>query len=132
MSLLTGIAAHHQTLPGLIALVANRAYPITAPQSPTYPYYAFQRVATPNRAGSHDGDSLLEQVRMQFSVRSKTALEADSIVDEIKTGYLGFKGMMGDVFVSGVTLANDIDDYDPTTKVYSRLVDVLLWHRPQE
>lgn len=131
MSILTGIVAHHQTLAGLVALVANRAYPMgKSPQSPTYPYYTFQRISTPSRAGSHAGDSALEELRIQMTVRAKTAIEVDNIVTELKSGYLGFKGMMGDVYVSGVRLGNDLDDFDPATSTYGRFVDFLMWTRP--
>lgn len=131
MGILTGIAAYHNATSALTALVANRAYPITAPQNPTYPYYTFQRVSTPMRIGSHSGDQRTEQVRYQFTVNAKTAMNADTIVAALKTAFLGYRGLMGDVYVNGVTLANDLDDYDPTTGIYRRLVDMMLWYRPQ-
>lgn len=131
MSILTGIVAHHQASAALQALVANRAYPTTSPQNPTYPYYTFQRVSTPTRAGSHQGDSKLEQNRFQFTVNAQTALVADTIAETIKNEFLGYKGMMGDVYTSGITLANDLDDYDPMTGIYKRMLDILIWHRPQ-
>ena len=130
MSILTGLVAHHNSLAGLIALVANRAYPVTSPQSPVYPHYVFQLISTPDHVSSHQGDSQLKQIRIQFSVRAETALEADAIATQIIDGYVGFAGMMGDVYVSGVRLANDMDDYEPATKTYSRLIDLLLWVRP--
>jgi hypothetical protein len=130
MSILTGIVSHHNTLAGLTAAVANRAYPVTAPQSPVYPHYVFQLISTPDHVSSHHGNSQLKQVRIQFSIRAKTALEADAIATAIVAGYVGFAGMMGDVYVSGVRLANDMDDYEPTTKTYSRLIDLLMWIRP--
>lgn len=130
MTILTGIAAHHNASPGLVALVSNRAYPVTAPQNPVYPYYTFQRVSTPNRAGSHRGDSLLEQSRFQFTVNATTALNADAVAEQIKADFLGFAGMMADVYVSGITLANDLDGYDPVTQKYQRAIDLMMWHRP--
>jgi len=131
MSILTGLVLHHNSLTSLTALVANRAYPVgVAPQSPTYPYYTFQLISTPDHISSHQGNSRLKQVRIQFSTRAKTALEADAIATEIISGYVGFAGMMGDVYVSGIRLANDMDDYEPTTKTYSRLIDLLMWVRP--
>lgn len=130
MSILTGIAAHHNATPALVALVGTRAYPITAPQNVTYPYYLFQRISTPHRAGSHSGDSLLEQVRFQFTVNAATALQADQIASALKTAYLGFAGTMADVYVSGITVANDLDGYDPVTAKYQRALDLLLWYRP--
>lgn len=83
------------------------------------------------RLASHSGDGRTEQVRFQFTVNAKTAVSADAIVAAIKTAYLGYKGLMGDVYVNGVTLANDLDDYDPVTLVYRRLVDMFIWYRPQ-
>lgn len=131
MTILTGIAAHHNASPGLVALVGSRAYPTTAPQNPTYPYYTFQRVSTPARAGSHRGDSALEQSRYQFTVNAATALQADTIAEQIKADFLGFAGMMDNVYVSGITLANDLDDYEPVTAKYRRMLDLMMWHRPQ-
>lgn len=83
------------------------------------------------RIASHSGDGRTEQVRYQFTVNSKTAMGADAVVSALKTAYLGYKGLMGDVLVNGVTLANDLDDFDPATLVYRRLVDMMIWYRPQ-
>ena len=130
MGILTGIAAYHNATVALTSLVASRAYPITAPQNPTYPYYTFQRIATGTRLASHSGDQHTEYVRYQFTVNAKTAVQADAIVAAIKSSFLGYRGMMGDVYVNGVTLGNDLDNYDPLTGVYQRLVDLLMWFRP--
>lgn len=131
MSILTAIPTHHQTLASLVALVENRAYPAgVSPQSPTYPYYTFQRISTPNSAGSHSGVGGLEEIRVQFTIRSRTALEADAIADAIKEGYLGFRGTMGDMYVTSVRLDNDMDHYDATTKIYGRMIDLFMWARP--
>lgn len=130
MTLLTGLVAGHTASGELTTLVANRAYPITAPQNPVYPYYVFQRISTPSRAASHQGDSQLEQVRVQFTTNAQTALQTDALAETIKRVYLGYKGILGDVFVSGATLASDLDGYDPVTKTYQRMVDLMFWVRP--
>lgn len=130
MSILTAIVAMHQTTPALTALVANRAYPLTAPQGAPAPYYVFQRISTPQRAGSHAGDSRLEQVRCQFTTVAATALVADTLASAIKAAYLGFAGELDDVFVSGITLGGDIDDFNPETGRYMRMIDLIFWQRP--
>lgn len=129
MGILTGLVAFHNATGALTGLVANRAYPTTTPQNAVKPYYIFQRVSTPQRAASLTGDSALEQSRYQFTVVANTALEADTIAEALKTALLGYKGTMGDRYVSGITLGGDIDDFEPTTQTYRRIVDFLLWHR---
>lgn len=131
MTILTGLVAHYQASAGLVALCANRFYPITSPQNPTYPYILFQRISIGQRAGSHNGDSKLEQARFQFTINAKTAMAADQIREALIAAFVGYAGMMGDVYTSGITLANDIDDYDPVTFAYKRNVDLMIWHRPQ-
>src|SRR5262245_41430087 len=105
MTILTGLVAHYQASPGLTALCANRFYPITSPQNPTFPYILFQRISIGQRTGSHNGDSLLEQARFQFTINAKTAMASDQIREELINAFVGFAGMMGDVYVSGITLA---------------------------
>jgi hypothetical protein len=103
---------------------------MTAPQNPTYPYYTFQRISTPQRAASHRGDSQLEQVRIQFTTNAQTALATEALAETIKRVYIGYTGMLGDVYTSGVLLASDLDDYDPVVKSYRRMVDLMFWVRP--
>lgn len=127
MSLLTGLVAGHNASSALVGLVGTRAWPITAQQTPVYPYYTFQRISTSEHVMSHRGSSGLEQVRIQFTPNAKTALEADTLAELLKTMYLGFVGTLDNVFVRGGILASDLDDYDPTTKTYRRMVDIVFW-----
>jgi len=120
----------HNASVGLTTAVGNRAYPITAPQNPVYPYYTFQRISTPQRVGSHGGDSKLEQVRVQFTPNAKTAIEADAIAETIKAAYIGLTGVYADQYIGGVTFAGDLDDYEPLTKTYKRMIDLYIWLRP--
>lgn len=102
-------------------LVGERCYPLTMPQSPTYPAIVYARQASTPQYRLEGGASLT-QVRMEVSCFARTYDEVKSLADDARLAMegAGFKG----------TLIFDMDVYEPDVKLYQVMMDFYVWERP--
>ncbi len=124
-----GIYAHLQTRASLVALVADRVYPRRLPSEATLPAIVYRRVGPTDRGLSQTGADGLADARFQFDVWSVDPDEADAVAAELVAAFHGYRGVMGDTVVGAARVANDIDDDEPMTGLYRRVVDVLIQHQ---
>lgn len=124
-----GIYAHLAARPGFVALVGDRVYPRRLPQEATLPAVVYRLIGTTDRGLSQSGSDGLADARFQFDVWADDPDEADAIAAELVAAFHGFRGFMGDTVVGAARVANDIDDDEPMTGLYRRIVDVLIQHQ---
>lgn len=115
----------HQWLtihPATSALVGERVYPIRLPQKATLPAIAYSRVSSPPTR-THSGRGTLEHPRYQLDCWAATYLEAEALAAAVIQALDGQRW-------GNVSLAeNEIDDADPETGLFRRIVDVTIWHQ---
>ena len=121
------IYLHLKNHPGLSALIGTRIYPLRMPQNPTLPAVVYQRISTP-RTYSHSGYSNLADPRFQFSVWAESYSGALAVAEQLRDAINGFTGS-GSIPVYSSQIANESDDYEPSTELYRILIDAFIAHR---
>lgn len=116
------------TASGVIALVGNKVYPLRAPDTlPSPPYITYQKI-TGRRDTTHDGNSGLANPQFQINCWSTTYLSAKTLALEVVKALNGYKGAMGGTARVASFVNNELDMFDPKTKLYSSIVEVIFWH----
>jgi hypothetical protein len=113
----------------------DRVYPLTLPQGVTLPAITYQVISeiplrSHSTAQDHPAPDLvpLGETRVQFSVYGQDYDEAEEVMAVLKTAISGFRGLWGDVDVQSALPDIGLDDYEPDTRLWRRLVDVMVWH----
>ena len=113
----------------LADLVGDRILPIRGSEGETLPYVTQQTISTV-RTYTHDPFPLetgawLEE-RIQFNCWSHEALEASRVGDALVAAVSGFSGPLGDLAIGRTDVVLELDDYQESTKLYRRIVDVVF------
>lgn len=112
---------------GISALVSTRCYPLTLPQGVTLPAITYQTIAHPGLI-SHDGAVGLARVRIQVDCWDDDYAGALALGAQVRSALLGYAGAMGATAAANGRIVNELDDYEPETKIWRRLVDAAIWH----
>jgi len=110
--------------PALAALIGTRVYHGPLVQGATLPAVTYQRISTAPDY-SHDGGSGLAQVRIQCNCWASTAVGAIALAAALRAVVEG-RTLLGVCFVE-----NELDDYEPDTCHWRRIVDLMIWHREE-
>ena len=111
-----------------VPLVGGRVYPMLLPPSVTLPAITYQKISSV-RAYTHDGFAHYAEPRFQVSAWATTYAGAKAIQTQVKTALEAYVGMMGGgVDVQRCLVANEIDLYDPESRIYHQAVDYILAH----
>lgn len=101
------------------ALVANRAYPLTAGDTPVAPYIVYQNIANTPEVTLADGVPI-NNTRMQFDVYDKTYEGAKALAAQVVTAMAGSA-------ITNVPLMNQ-DLYEPEVRLYRVQMDYSIWY----
>lgn len=123
-----GIGAHLQTRAALVALIGDRAYPRRLPQNATLPAIVYRRIGPTDRALSQSGPVDLVDARFQFDVWAADPDTADAVAEQLRLVLHGYAGAMGGVAVGVSRVVNDVDEDEPTTGLYRRILDAQIQH----
>lgn len=107
--------------PALSALIGERLYPLTLPQGATMPAMTYA-VISGNTPGTHSGPGLSRR-RYQFDCWGTTYSSADAVATALSDAVSSKRGVIGQASL----LDNEVDQYDPETKRYRRIVDVMVY-----
>jgi len=110
-----------------IAALGDRVYPRRLPRDAVLPAVTYRRIDTV-RGRSHSGPDGLATPRIQLDIWATDPDVADAIAEAIRIRIDGYRGQMGDVPVGSVELVGDVDDDDPETGLYRRVLDVSITH----
>ncbi len=110
---------------GLSALVSTRLYPVVLPQGATLPAVTYMRVSTVQMRTFGD-PRMGRTARIQFTVWASTYASRLAVAQQLAAALEGYDGLMGGT--GGVTVLaaqgeNELDDYEPTAKVYQAALD---------
>lgn len=113
---------------GLSGMVASRIYPDQAPQNPTVPYVTYRRIST-GRVSLLATDTDISMPRFQMSAWSDDRDQAVAVAAQIRDAFQRYSGTNASIVILDSYLENEIDLYEPDTKLYQVIVDFEIWHR---
>jgi hypothetical protein len=122
---LTGVTALIGALPTM------RYYPVRLPQTsnPVYPAITYQRIDDP-LGYSHDGYDGLAFPRMQLTIWSTTYASGEALEAVLRqsppNGLNGYRGTIDGVKFDRIFVNSGITDFEPTTQVHQRTIDLLI------
>lgn len=125
-----GINDYLSGLSAVTALIGTdpvRLYPMRMPEKFAGTTLVYAKISGPRQV-SHSGDSNLIRSRFQFSSWAKTYDDARSLSLQVTKAFSGIAATLSGIRVGAAEVENDLDDFDDETKLYRRLVDVVLWH----
>lgn len=125
MSLESGLYA---LLSGANTSAGDRIYPERLPQTPTLPAITFDYIdGLPQY--HRDGDDL-DRIRVQLNLWTQTAGERTTLTEEVRAVTSGYSGAPnGETFLQILWDNIQNGEYDPALNLYSRLIDLIVWHR---
>jgi Protein of unknown function (DUF3168) len=114
---------------GLVALVADRIYPVRLPQNPVYPAITYQRVSGV-REHTMGSDPGIAAPRFQVSVWGTSVQDTIDVSAQVQAALSRFSGVVSGVTIQDIFLENELDvGYEATVQVYHRANDFIVWHR---
>ena len=126
MSFEEGLFYYLDNHAGLSTEVDSRIYPQLLPQRPTLPAVVYHRISTPRLAALER--SFLPQGRFQFDCWAETFQEAKAVAAQVKLALDVYSGAMGDETVEVSLIDDERDDYEPETKRWRSMVEVVIWY----
>lgn len=107
----------------LDGLASGRVYAMQLPERPEFPAIVYQRISGP-RAGP------LWRPRYQLSCWARSYREAEALAEAVTTALHGFNGDIDGVEGVVLVASDGLDDYEPDTGLYRRILDIYLYHWP--
>jgi hypothetical protein len=107
-----------------------RFYPVRLPEPPiVYPAITYQYIDATG-VYSHSGYSNVQDPRIQLTIWSQTYADGAAIAKAIRAEYPvglnAFKGTQSGVKIDHIFIVSGITDYEPTTKIHMRTLDLLM------
>ena len=121
-----GLFEYLDNHPGLSREVDSRIYALKLPQRVELPAVTYQRVSTPRLLAFQR--SFLPHPRFQFKCWAGTFPRARNVAEQVVAALNIYMGAMGDYTVQVSIVEDDRDIYEPVTKLYTSLVEVVIWH----
>jgi len=128
MTIEEGLYSYLSTFAGIVALISDKIYPISIPQSVELPAIAYTKIAADRPRSAIGGHSGLTVTTFQISVFAETKTEESALTEQLHTALLNYKGLMGAVDVQGCFCLSEINGYDidkegTNTKEYYNHID---------
>jgi len=125
--------------PAIITAVPDAAtrtwlHPNTIPQTATKPALAYQIVSSvPQAPRVGDASNSLTRARVQLTIWSVSYLQLAQIAMAIRLpqrlgGLVGWRGELAGVRLSVSAVENAMDEYEPDSANYMRMLDMIVWH----
>lgn len=108
----------------------DRVYSHKAPQSPVEPYVVFYEIS-PTPRHTHAGPFPTLEQRYQFSVYGKSQSATADLRNQVRQHLDGYRGLMGDVYVSGAHWAGGTYGYNDATGMHHFSADMQIRYREQ-
>lgn len=102
-------------------IVSTRVYPDVTGPDEAPPYVTYQRISTP-RDHAFGGNVVASSPRFQIDCWAATKDVTTTLAEAVINAMDGVSG------VKAHTIDNDISDWDQTSRLYRRMVDVILVH----
>lgn len=118
--------------PGVSALVGTRIYPDRAPDAFVSPYIAYQLISGARDQTQESAVSISTQRFQIDCIASASSAAAKILAAEVKNVLHGYTGTIAGVKVDYINAFDGPGGFSETTKVYRRIVEiVVLFVEPQ-
>ena len=107
--------------------ITTRCYPVTIPQSPTYPLILYTKI-TGMRDHHLQGPNGRAHPRMQIESWAKTYTEAKTLAGAIREALDGYSGTASGTVIGSCLIDSERDDYQKEIEVYRVMQDYFIWH----
>ena len=107
--------------------ITTRCYPVTIPQSPTYPLILYTKI-TGMRDHHLQGPNGRAHPRFQIEAWSKTYTEAKTLADAIREALDGYSGTAAGTKIGSCLIESEQDIYESEIEVYRVIQDYFIWH----
>ena len=107
--------------------ITTRCYPVTIPQSPTYPLILYTKI-TGMRDHHLQGPNGRAHPRFQIEAWSKTYTEAKTLADAIREALDGYSGTAAGTKIGSCLIESEQDIYESEIEVYRVTSDWFIWH----
>lgn len=121
-------AAIYTRLSGGSTTASTRIYPQRLPDNPTSPAIVYSRVSTVPEM-TRDGDDSLDRLRFQLDLYGATYEQARILETEVRPLVSGYSGTVASENIQWSFIENEQDDFEPSTDLYRRIVDLVIWHK---
>jgi hypothetical protein len=120
----------------VFALVGSRVYPLTLPQTPTYPAIRYQRIDT-QRAQYRmmgTGRAAYAKPRFQIDCYGITPATAQAVADAVRARLDGFAGLVSGVGIGSTATEDEASDIEPGvgpggSAIFRHRLDFLIGHQ---
>jgi hypothetical protein len=109
----------------IAALIGNRCYPDSLPQSVTYPALTYSEVSGV-RVRDLDGPTGRARLRISIHSWAETSMQREQLADAVRTALDGYAGAMEGTSVGNVICENEFNIYEPDVPVYRKVQDYII------
>ena len=107
--------------------ITTRCYPVTIPQSPTYPLILYTKI-TGMRDHHLRGPSGHAHPRLQIESWSKSYSEAKTLAAAIRKALDGYSGTASGTVIRSCLIESERDIFESEIEVYRVTSDWFIWH----
>lgn len=121
MSVESALATEIKQIPDVAALIADRVWPVAAPQTSDKPFVTFRRVPGEVQY-THSGESSLQKAYFQISAVADLYETVVDLAKKLRAGLSGKRGALGDgsVKVNGIFFKDPEDSWNQETGLFVR------------
>ena len=110
-----------------VKAITTRCYPVTIPQSPTYPLILYTKI-TGMRDHALRGASGHAHPRFQIEAWAETYTEVKTLADAIRNALDDYSGTVLGTVIGSCLIDSERDMYESEIGVYRILQDYFVWH----
>ncbi|MFA5546647.1 MAG: DUF3168 domain-containing protein [Sphaerochaetaceae bacterium] len=110
-----------------VKAITTRCYPVTLPQSPTYPLILYTKISG-DRDHVLQGASGMAHPRFQIDAWAETYTAAKTLADAIREALDGYRGTASGTRIGSCLIDSERDIYESEIKIYRVSQDYLVWH----
>jgi len=110
-----------------VKAITTRCYPVTIPQSPTYPLILYTKISG-DRDHALRGASGHAHPRFQVEAWAKTYTAAKTLADAIRNALDDYTGTAAGTVIHSCLIEGEHDTYESEIKVYRIMQDYMIWH----
>jgi len=113
---------------GVIAQVADRIFPMRAPEGATLPLLVYHKVSDPS-IHTKDGDMALSHPRFQITAWGSKYGDAEAAIKAVRLALQAYAGpTFQGIPVSEIIVDTEMDLGDPQSLEYGVSLDAIIWH----
>ncbi len=110
-----------------VKTITTRCYPVTIPQSPTYPLILYTKI-TGMRDHALRGASGHAHPRFQIEAWAETYTETKTLANAIRNALDDYSGTVLGTVIGSCLIDSEQDVYESEIEIYRVLQDYFIWH----